>query len=144
MSGNSSESRRTTSPIRSIRVPLPTVALTAALSSFDEGQAVLADLELVAVLELLVVDPPPVDEGAVQRSLVLDEEMAVALDEDGVVARDGDIVEEDLAVGGAADARAIGARSKALPRSAAAGAHDERRRLEPLDALPRALADPLP
>src|SRR4051795_4208521 len=84
MSGNSSESRRTTSPMRSILVPLPTVVLTLALP-LHEGQPVLADLELVAVLELLVVDPPAVDEGAVQGSLVLDEEMPVALEEHRVV-----------------------------------------------------------
>src|SRR5690348_3339130 len=165
MSGNSSESRRTTSPIRSILVLLPTVALTpgasraamngeaeslpgcsnqtrrVACSSFDEGEPVLADLELVAVFELLVVDAPAVDEGAVERALVLDEEVAFTLDEHRVVAGDGDVVEEDLAVGRAADARPVAARPEALPRPAAARAHDERRPFEALDRVARELAD---
>src|SRR5262249_249496 len=97
MSGNSSESRRTTSPIRSIRLLVPRAVFIRA-SSLDEGQAVLAALGRGAVLEHLVGDPPSVDEGAVQRALVLDEETPVVLDEHGVVARDGDVVEEDVAV----------------------------------------------
>src|SRR5206468_532838 len=39
--------------------------------SLDEGEAVLADLELVAGLEPRAVDATPVDEGAVQRALVV-------------------------------------------------------------------------
>ncbi len=52
----------------------------ASCSSAEEGQAVLADLELVVVLELRRrLDPPPVDEGAVQAAEVLDRErLAVA------------------------------------------------------------------
>src|SRR5438067_633769 len=138
MSGNSSERRRTTSPMRSILVPLLTVVLTSAL---HEGEPVLADLELVAVLELLVVDPAPVDERPVQRALVLDEEVPVALDEHGVVARDGDVVEEDLALRRPPDACALAARAEALPRPAAAGPDDERRALEPFDGIARELAD---
>src|SRR5439155_11901510 len=110
-------------------------------SSLDEGQPVLADLELVAVLELLVVDPAAVDEGALQRALVLDEEVSVPLDEHGVVARDCDVVEEDVAVRRAADARALAAGPEALPRSAAARPDDERRSFEPLDGISRELAD---
>src|SRR6185437_16493342 len=125
MSGNSSESRRTTSPIRtSLPVaeavliagapaparakpappsvgklsgtspPCQTAPSSLRRSSLHEGQAVLTDLHLVPVLELDAVDAPAVDEGAVQRALVLDEELAVALDQHGVVAGDGDVVEE--------------------------------------------------
>src|SRR5215216_1990532 len=118
MSGNSSRRRRTTSPIlsRRSRCGFCVGALfngarsTSAVSPLDERQPVLPDLELVAVLELRAVDPAAVDERAVQRPLVLDEEPPVALDEQGVVAGDGDVVEEDVTLGGAADTGAAGAR----------------------------------
>src|SRR5262245_53758874 len=106
MSGNSPRRRLTTSPMR-IRcsrlgavalMPAPGAGKAAAsapsmlrqayASSLDEGQPVLADLELVAVRELHLVDPPAVDERAVERALVLDRERAVAVDEHGVVAGD--------------------------------------------------------
>src|SRR4051812_38963975 len=137
MSGNSSERRRTTSPMRSILVPLPTVVLTSAL---HEGKPVFTDLELIPVLELLVIDPASVDERAVQRALVLDEEVPFPLDEHGVVARDGDVVEEDLALRRPPDACALAARTEALPRPAAAGPDDERRALEAFDRIARELA----
>ena len=47
----------------------------------------------------------------------------------GVLARDGDVVEEHVALGRAADQRALAGREEALPRPAAAGADDERRPL---------------
>ena len=53
-------------------------------------------------------------------------------DELGVPARDRDVVEEDVALGRAADQRPVADRLEALPRPAAAGADDERR---PVDAL---------
>ena len=46
-----------------------------------------------------------------------------------MLARDGDVVEEHVALGRAADQRALGGREEALPRPAAAGADDERRAL---------------
>src|SRR5215213_5680519 len=118
MSGNSSRRRRTTSPILSRRsrcgfcvAALFTGARSPSpVSPLHERQPVLADLELVAVLERGAVDPAAIDESAVQRPLVLDEEPAVALDEQRVVARHRDIVEEDVAVGGASDAGAAAAR----------------------------------
>ena len=55
---------------------------------------------------------------------------AVTLDQHGVIAGNGDVVEEDLAVGRAADARALADRLEALPRPSAAGAHDQRRTFE--------------
>src|SRR3954466_12124335 len=100
MSGNSSRRRRTTSPILSRRSRCGFCVATvfnAARSSLHERQPVLPDLDLVAVLQPRAVDPAAVDEGAVQRPLVLDEESSVALDQEGVVARDGDVVEEDVA-----------------------------------------------
>ena len=47
----------------------------------------------------------------------------------GVLARDGDVVEEDVALGRAADQRALAGGEEALPRPAAAGADDQRRPL---------------
>src|SRR5215213_8395240 len=140
MSGNSSRRRRTTSPIlsRRSRCGFCVAALftgprsTSPVSPLHERQPVLADLQLVAVLELRAVDPAAVDEGAVQRPLVLDEEPPIALDEQGVVAGDGDVVEEDVAVGRAADTGAARARPERLAGAAAARAHDERRPLETL------------
>ena len=54
----------------------------------------------------------------------------------GVAARDGDVVEENVAFGRAADQRALGRGKEALPRPAAAGANDERR------PLPRSSCEP--
>src|SRR5215208_771638 len=136
MSGNSSRSRRTTSPIRSRRSRAGfwgVVAFTGVRSALHEGQAVLADLQLVAVLELGTVDSLAVDERPVERPLVLDEEPALALDEHCMVARDGDVVEEDVAVGRAADARAPRPGPERLAGAAAARADDERGPLEGLD-----------
>src|ERR687896_213698 len=95
----------------------------------EEDEAVLADLELVAVLELRRLDALPVQEGAVQAALVLDEEGAVALDEHRVAPGDGDVVEEDPTVGRASDRRALALGSERLALAAAAGADDERRPL---------------
>ena len=95
-------------------------------SAVQERESVLADLQLVAVFELSGLDTLAVHEGAVEAAQVLDEERAVPLGDDGVLARDGDVVEEDPAVGRAADRRlAFG--DEGLPRPAAAGADDERR-----------------
>ena len=58
------------------------------------------------------LDALAVDEGAVQAALVLDEPAAVALHEHRVLARDGDVVEEDPAVGRAADRRALALRAR--------------------------------
>ena len=97
-------------------------------SVLEEGEAVLADLELVAVLQAgRGVDPAAVQEGAVEASLVLDEEAVVALDENGVLAGDSDVVEEDVAVGRAADRRALALRQEVLACTAPARADDQRR-----------------
>src|SRR6266511_4835665 len=128
MSGNSSLSIPQTVPIVSKRCFGEAVA---AISAVQERHSVLADLYLVAVLELRRLDALPVDEGAVQAPLVLDEEAAVARDEHGVLARDGDVVEEDAAVGGAADRGGVGFGVERLPRPSAARADDQGR---PADA----------
>src|SRR5688572_23039007 len=86
------------------------------------AELVFADLDLVAVLERLGLDPAAVDVGAVERSEVVDVEAVVASDEQGVVARDGDVVEEDARVGRAPDRGAIAVKCEALPRPAATGA----------------------
>ena len=58
------------------------------------GELVLADLQLVAVLQAVGLHPPPVDVGAVERAAVVEPVVVAAADEQRVVARDGDVVEE--------------------------------------------------
>src|SRR5581483_9667609 len=67
-------------------------------SSREEDQAVLADLELVAGVEIGLLDPVPVQERAVQAAEILDREAARAAGDDRVPARHGDVVEKDVAV----------------------------------------------
>src|SRR6478735_5562791 len=95
-------------------------------SFLQEAQLVLADLELVAVLQPARLDALAVEKGAVQAPLVLDEERTVLLDEHGVLARDGDIVEEDVAVRRAADRHALARRHEVLTRASASRADDQR------------------
>src|SRR5689334_2583002 len=96
----------------------------------EERQPVLADLDLVAVLELGRLDPLAVHEGAVQAAAVLDQPAVVVALQLRVLPGDRDVVEEDPAVGRAADRRAVLLRLERLPRPAAAGADDERRALD--------------
>src|ERR1041384_6327612 len=97
-------------------------------SCLQERELVFADLELVAVLEPgRRFDPAAVQERAVEAALVLDEQAVVLLDEDGVLTRDGDVVEEDVAVGRAADRRALSLRQEVLSRAPAARADHQRR-----------------
>src|SRR5439155_18853296 len=79
------------------RVPLP--------SAVQEGQPVFADLQLVSVLELARLDALAVHERAVETPLIIDEEAAVAFDEDRVLAGDRDVVEADAAVRSPSDRR---------------------------------------
>jgi hypothetical protein len=65
----------------------------------EEHQLELADLELVAGDELAVLHPLPVQVGAVQGADVVDGEAVGAAADLGVAARDGDVVEEDVALG---------------------------------------------
>ena len=64
----------------------------------EEDQAVLADLDLVAVGQLDGVDAVPVDVGAVERPHVGDREGLALAVELRVPPRHGHVVEEDLAV----------------------------------------------
>src|SRR5207249_11778404 len=113
--------RRFRSSAVAISLPLP--------SAVEEGEPVFADLQLVAVLELAGLDALAVHECPVEAALILDEEAAVAFDEDRMLAGDRDVVEEDAAVGRASD-RGFTLGMKGLARPAAAGAHDERRTLD--------------
>src|SRR5258708_36754142 len=70
-----------------------------------ERQLVLADLQLVAVLEAVGLDPLAVDVRAVQRAAVVDVPLVAAADQQGGVAGGGGVVGEDLGVGPAADAQ---------------------------------------
>src|SRR6478735_8620376 len=74
-----------------------------ATSAREVGELVLADLQLVAVLELVRLDPPPVDVGPVQGAGIIQEPLTGTPYEHRVIARDGHVVEEDPGVGGAAD-----------------------------------------
>src|SRR5581483_11088776 len=69
-----------------------------ALTAGEEHQAVLADLDLVAVVQRHLVDPLPVDVGAVEAAHVGDCEAGRGAAELDVAPRDGDVVEEDVAL----------------------------------------------
>src|SRR5215211_6868481 len=153
MSGNSAWRRVQTAPIVSRRSVVASTVVTTrapalcglasvgrartvgvltrrvACSFLQEAELVLADLELVAVLQPAGLDPAAVQEGPVQAPLVLDEEGVVLVDEHGVLARHGDVVEEDVAIRRAADRRPLALRHEVLTGAAAAGADDERRAL---------------
>src|ERR1044072_1329550 len=90
-------------------------------------ELVLADLDLVAVGEPVRLDPATVDVGAVERAAVVDVEAVAPPHQQGVVAGDGDVVEEDAGVGAAADADPVLVDREALAGAAAAGADHQRR-----------------
>src|SRR5690349_15451189 len=100
-------------------------------SLLQAGQPVLADLQLVAVLDRRRLDPPAVDDRPVEAALVLDPEAVAVTHEQRGLARHRDVVEEDVAVRGAADHRPLPRRPERLARAAAARADDER---GPVDA----------
>src|SRR5215216_5373497 len=96
------------------RMALPA---TSGSTSGEEHQLELADLELVAGDQLAVLDPLPVQVGAVEGADVVDGEGAVGAAADlGVAARDGDVVEEDVALGVTA-----GGHRRLVEQEAAAG-----------------------
>ena len=64
-----------------------------------ERQLVLADLHLVGLLQALGLDPRAIDIGPVQRAAVVQVPSLAAPDQQRVIARHGDVVEEDLGVG---------------------------------------------
>src|SRR5919198_697168 len=92
----------------------------------EEGELELADLELVAVLEAVRFDAMAVDVGAVQRAEVVEVVVAAALDEQRVVARDRDVVEEDVRVRAPADRHAVVVEREGLADAAAACPDDHR------------------
>src|SRR5215213_8931511 len=117
-------------------------------SASQVGELVLADLQLVAVLQPVRLDPRAVHVCAVERTAVVEVPVVAAAHEQGVVARDGHVVEEHVAVGPTADRQALAVHRKALAGAAPAGADDEcgtaRDHLFELDGLDLAgLADPV-
>src|SRR3954447_6122897 len=86
------------------------------------AQLVLADLDLVPVLQQVGLDPPAVHVGAVQRPQVVDVVAVLALDQQRVVAGYGHVVQEDVGVGRASDGHALALDREALPRATPAGA----------------------
>ena len=96
-------------------------------SSRAEDELVFADLQLVAVGEAPRLDALAVDVGAVERAAVVQVPVAAAAHEQRVVARDGDVVEEDRRVGAPSDRHALAVDREALAGATAAGADDERR-----------------
>src|SRR5215211_6850707 len=135
MSGNSSWSRRQTAPIVRGRSRGPSGSTgettVATGSGLQKRQAVLADLDLVTVFELRALDPATVDVGAVETLLVVDVVAVVTMHEHRVPTGDGDVVEEDLVLGPAADAEALGLDRVSLARAAATGTDDQRGALDP-------------
>ena len=97
MSGNSGWSRAQTAPIVCRRCCSGCGALWAwSCSSSQEGEPVLADLDLVVVFELGRLDPLLVDEGAVEAAEIADRERLPVPQHLGVLARDGDVVEVQI------------------------------------------------
>src|SRR4051812_17108152 len=106
MSGNSCASALHTAPIvMDFPRGVPSSTSGSSMSAMStrlplqEGELVLADLQLVRVLEAVRLDPPAVDVGAVERAQVVEVEVAAAAHEQRVVARDRHVVEEDVGVG---------------------------------------------
>src|SRR5918996_2386943 len=102
------------------------LSVATATSALQVTELVLADLDLVAVLELVRLDPAAVHVGPVQGAEVVYVQAVLAAHHEGVVARHGDVVQEHLGVGAAADAHPVGVDREALPRSTPARADDER------------------
>src|SRR5437588_1668537 len=96
-------------------------------SAAQERQLVLADLELVAIGQPVRLDAAAVDVGAVQRAAVVEVVVAAAAHQDRVIARDGDVVEKDVAVGPPTHGQPISRQRKRLARAPAPGPDDEGR-----------------
>src|SRR5215213_1781475 len=138
MSGNSCESALQTAPMVSAllcggasRGPAGTSApLSAcwgsAMLASQVGELVLADLQLVAVLEPVRLDPAAVDVGPVEGPEVVDVEAVATGHEQRVVTRNGHIVEEDLGLLAASDRHALAGHVEGLARAAAAGSDHQR------------------
>src|SRR5215208_2033953 len=110
----------------SLRPLAPSSVAAIAMSALQVAQLVLADLDLVTVLEAVGLDPAAVYVGPVQRAQVVDVEAVLPPDDQRVVARDGDVVQKHRRIGGAPNAHAVTVDGEALARPSAAGADDER------------------
>src|SRR3954447_1874739 len=121
-------SSRRGSPLPPLEDSLAPVAASSdtATSARQVGELVLANLQFVAVFELVRLDPASVDVRPVQRPGVVQEPRAGPAHEHGVIARDGDVVEEDLGVGRPADRQPLALERERLAAPAAAGADHER------------------
>src|SRR5664279_5866997 len=73
------------------------------------------------------VDPAAVDIGAVERTAVVKVVVAAPAHDQGVIARDGDIVEEHVTVGTPPHCEPVTLDRKALAGASAPGANDQRR-----------------
>src|SRR5689334_9858676 len=97
-SGKSGVSARTTAPtVR--REPATSADTVGSGLARVEDEPELADLHLVARRQPDLVDELAVDVCAVERADVVHHEGTLGAAEDGVLARHGDVVEEDVAVG---------------------------------------------
>src|ERR671936_1210132 len=123
--GREGESLDATRLSVSLRAFAPCSVAAIAISALQVAQLVLADLDLVAVLETVRLDPTPVDVGAVEGAEVVDVETVPAAHDQRVVPGDGDVVEEHRRVRGASDAHAVAVDREALARPPAAGADHE-------------------
>ena len=92
-----------------------------------EHQAVLPDLDLVAALQLDLVDPVAVHVGPVERTDVGDPEPVGAATELCVPARDGHVVEEDVGVRVTPDGGQIGIEQEPRAHIRTAPHHEQRR-----------------
>src|SRR3954465_1038699 len=97
-----------------------------ATSARQVGELVFADLQFVAVDELVRLDPAAIDVGAVQRTGIIQEPVVRASDEHGMIARDGHVVEKDLGVRRAPDRQSLALEGERPPDAPAAGADHER------------------
>src|SRR5215218_2046470 len=70
----------------SLRPLAPSSVAVIAMSALEVAQLVLADLNLVAVLEAMRLDPATVDVGPVQRSQIVDVEAVATAHHQGVIA----------------------------------------------------------
>ena len=98
-------------------------------SRAPESQLELAYLQFVALHKSVPLDPLAVDVGAVQTVEIFDQEPALITNHPRMMPGHGDVVEEHVAVGTAADGKNVSVESDDLPFPAAAGADDEHRAL---------------
>src|SRR5690606_304340 len=94
-----------------------------------------ADLDLVALLQLVAVDLVAVGEGPVGRARVAEQVVAIVHLDDGMGARYSLVVDAYVGLQAAADGGAIAAQGEHLPHAVAREHHDERPLLAATDPL---------